>query len=144
MKIVKIVMIPALIFGVVGGLLTLLPEVIFTTPHTPQILMLLNTLLSVVSWLWLAAKFVIMYYIGKKLDLRSSLRPIIVSILLGGWIGYYVTIVAMLPLILFGATYTSPYFELAYLMWNIYTAVGYAISQFFGNFTPIAIAYVKA
>lgn len=151
MRIVKVVMVPALIFGVVEGLFRILPELlpkrwmVETTPQAhAQMLMIFYNVLRVVGWIWLAAKFVIMYRVGKKVDLRSNIKPTIVSLLLGGWIGYYVTVVAALPLTLLGATYTSPYFELTYILWNIYYAVWYAISLFLGSFTPMAIAYLKA
>ncbi len=79
------------------------------------------------------------YYLGKKLDLKSNLKPVIVRLLIGAYLGQFISFTL---LYLIGIYFIEGYsfYWLSYL--SSILSVSF-LGVFFASFTALAIAHLK-
>ena len=104
----------------------------------------LSQVSEVTKWILLFVVLVVMYYVGKKLDVEEHLKSIIVSMLIGGFIGYFLVELVSLP-IYFTISQTEVPLKLVVesIAGVFYTSLETTSSLFFASFTAIAIAQLK-
>ena len=85
-----------------------------------------------------------MYYAGKKLDLKVNLRSIIISVLVAGFIGYFLVRLVSMPLFfMIVEREIGVDFAVAYLVGDLHASLEMASNLFFAAFTALAIAHIR-
>lgn len=139
------------IFGIIYGILYSLKSLITwwaVRTHPPEdvvtIFMFLNLASIVIGWILLFIVLIVMYYVGKKLDLKANLKLIIISMLVGGFIGYFLVRLVSMPLFfIIVQREISLNIAVVYLVGDLFMSLGSMSFLFFTSFTAIAIAHIR-
>jgi hypothetical protein len=112
-------------------------------PFTSDNIQSVSICLSIISIIiWIISPFFVFigfYYLGKKFDLKSNLKSVIIRLLVGAFLGQFlgITILNIVKIILI---------EGFNFYWHVYMVDVLSVSilgTFFAAFTALAIAYLK-
>jgi len=108
------------------------------------IIMFLNQVSYAIRWGLLFIVLIVMYYGGKKLDLKANLKSIVISMLVGGFIGCFLVGSVYMPLF-FRITQHKIGLDLTvdYLVGNLYTSLETTSFLFFASLTAVAISHLR-
>ena len=153
MKIEKTAFLSVFIFGIIYGIHYSLKSLIvfswiyssdLTTNDVATLVPFLNQVSAVIGWILLLIVLIVMYYIGKKLDLKANLKSIAISMLLGGFIGYFLVRLVSIPIFFMILQHElSLNLAVDYLGGILYTSLGTTSSLFFASFTATATAHLR-
>jgi len=109
-----------------------------------MLILFLNQVSVVIGWVLLFIVLIVMYYVGKKLDLKANLESIVISMLAGGFVGYFLAQLVSMPLFFVIAQHEiSLNLAVDCLVGGLYTSLGTTSPLFFTSFTAIAIAHLR-
>jgi len=152
MKIEMKAFLPTFVFGIIYGMHHFLKSFIvwwahFSLDSVSDVVVLIwfsNQVSAVIDWVLLFIVLIVMYYVGKKLDLKANLKWIIISMLVGCFTGYFIVRLVSMPLFFIIAQQEiSPNLAVNYLVGNLYTSLETTSSLFLTSFTAIAVAHLR-
>lgn len=141
------------IFGIISGIHYSLKSLIvfswiyspdLTTSDVATLVPFLNQVSVVIGWILLLIVLIVMYYVGKKLDLKANLKSITISMLIGGFIGYFLVRLVSTPIFFMVLQHEiSLNLAVDYLVDILYTSLVTTSSLFFASFTATATAHLR-
>ena len=139
------------VFGIVYGIYYSLPSLIIqwlirthSVADWTMLIWFWGVALTLIRWGLLFIVLIVMYYAGKKLDLKVNLRSIIISAFVAGFIGYFLVRLVSMPLFfMIVEREIGVDFAVAYLVGDLHASLEMASNLFFAAFTALAIAHIR-